>query len=395
MENKTNQLEYKDTDKKSLVFKVNREELSSSKNTLVKLKNAIMSAKSIDYPNRSGLYDIYSDIIDDGHLAAVIKHRKSRVTGLQWTIAKVNGKPDEAGTYLFKQKWFKNFIDYILDSIFWGNSLVEITNNNGNVEATLIPRSNVIPEFKQIKINPYDTYGTIDYSAPIYSNTLIDANNDYNVRSLGELLSVVKLILFKEEALLNWSQYVELFGQPLRVATTDTDDPIEQNQIFAFLKDLGRSGYMVKDSNTQVEFIDNSSKSSSSALYESFISIVNNEVSKKILGGTMLTDNGSSQSQSEVHERGSLLFTKSDIVYVEHIINSALIPILQNLGILKTKSLEFYFDEPEILTIDEKIKIDQFLLDNFTVKDISYFENRYGVNLEYKENKEDNTIVNE
>ena len=387
MENNTNNLEYIDVPKKSLLFKTNRNDLSIIKHNLLELKQSINSAKSINYPNRSYLLDIYNDIVDDSHLSALIKHRKSRILGLKWSISKNTGNIDKTTTILFNQRWFKQFIEYCLDAIFYGNSLIEILNDKGIVKINLIPRENVIPEFKQVKIYNYSTQGDIDYSVPIYNKTLIDINNNFDSRNLGELLPVSKLILFKNEVMLNWSQYIELFGQPIRVATSDTDDPNEQNQIFNFLKELGRSGFVIKNSQTQLDFIENNG-SGKSELYLDFINTINSEISKKILGGTMLTDDGSSKSQSEVHERGSLLFTKSDIIFLEHIINDSLIPLLLEQNILNTKSLYFSFDEPEIMTIDEKLKVDQFLLDNFEVDDLDYFEKRYGTKLKIKQKQE-------
>ena len=35
------------------------------------------------------------------------------------------------------------------------------------------------------------------------------------------------------------------------------------------------------------------------------------------------------------------------------------------------------------MTVEQKLEVDRFLIDNFKVKDISYFEDRYGTSLEF------------
>jgi len=381
--------EYSDASKKSFVFKTAQDQHLVMKNTLATYKLAKDNAQSVEYPNRTDLLELYFDIKDDSHLNSVVKHRKTRVTGLDFSLIKSNNSVDDKLTALFNQMWFVKFLDYALDAMFYGNSLVEISTIKGELKSTLIPRENVIPEFKQIKYWSNAQYGDIDYSAPAYAKTLVDVNNNYDSRNLGEYLSISKLVLFKTEVLLNWGQHVEIFGQPIRIATTDSQDPVELAGVMNYLKDLGRSGYLVKNSQTEIEFQESSVNASSSAMYKDFETFINDEISKKILGGTMITDSGSSRSQSEVHERGSHLYTKSDITFIENVINYQLIPVLKHLGFINTKGIEFKFNEPEIITVEEKLEIDRFLIDNFKVKDIAYFEKRYGTGLEFIEKDEE------
>lgn len=384
MDNKLQRKEYTDADKKSLVFKTKQDEHYTFKNTLRTFKLAKDNAQSVDYPNRHDLLELYFDMVDDSHLNSVVKHRKTRITGLEHSLVKANGTVDVKTTALFNQLWFVNFLNYSLDAMFYGNSLIEMSNSKGLLTATLIPRENVIPEFNQIKTWADAQYGDIDYSAPIYSKRLVDVNNDYNSRNLGEFLSVTELILSKREALLNWGQYLEKYGQPIIMATADTTDEVEIGLIEKYLADLSRSSWLLKNSQTEIEFAGASGTSASNALYSDYVTFINEEVSKKILGGTMITDSGSSRSQSEVHERGSYLYTKADIAFIENVINYQLIPVLQHMGMVSTKGLKFQYNEPEIISVENKLKVDQFLIDNFDVIDVDYFTNRYGTELKFK-----------
>jgi len=352
-----------------------------SKITLQRYKFAVDSAENIDMPNRYDLIQIYNDIIKDPHLASLLKHRKTRIKGLQFGIYKDSGRTATKSLALFQDKSFSRFLDYTIDAMFYGNSLVEIQMNSEGLDYYLIPRNNVMPEVQGIKYYPISFSPDIIYSNPPFIKTLVDINNNDDCRDLGELLDVSKLILFKNELLLNWSQYIELFGQPWRVATTNSTDPIELDSILDSLKNVGRSGYFIKDSNTSLEMIANSSNSQS--LYESFANYIDEQVSKKILGATMVTDSGASLSQSQVHLASSYIYTKADIKFIEDVVNYQLIPKLTDLGLM-TEKVTFAFTEPEILSIDEKIRVDTFLLQNFDIKDMSYFENRYGLALDVK-----------
>jgi len=383
-----NKKEYKDVDKKSLVFKTIQDDHYTFKNTLDTYKWAKDTAQSVDYPNRQDLLEIYFDIKDDSHLSSLIKHRKARITGLDYSLIKSNGKTDDKSTGIFNGMWFVKFLNYALDAMFYGNSLIELGRNNGLLKSTLIPRENVIPEFQQIKTYPSAQYGDIDYSSPIYAKRLVDVNNNYDSRDLGDYLSVSKLILFKTEVLLNWGQGIERFAQALIMATLDSQDAEEIARVSSFIEQLGRAGYLVKDSQTEIEFQESKNNASSSTMYKDFETFMNEEISKKIIGGTMITDSGSSRSQSEVHERGSHLYTKADIAFIENTINFQLIPVLQNMGIVNTKGIKFQFNVPEILTREEQIKTDEFLLTNFEVTDINYFISRYNTDLKFKEEEE-------
>ena len=109
-----------------------------------------------------------------------------------------------------------------------------------------------------------------------------------------------------------------------------------------------------------------------------------------ILGGTMLTDEGSSRSQAEVHERGLNDLAMEDLEFVIHAIYK-LFSLLENKGVLPANTPVKPI-LPETLTVDDKLKIDEFLKKNFNV-DKSHYERRYDV--EILEEKENESNVNQ
>lgn len=376
--------EYPDLPKKSLLFKINTQSDFRIIQSLEAYDNSVDTARHYEDPNRYDLLKYYdrSKFID-GHLNNLYNLRINRVLSLQYNFT-INGKETQRLSNISKSSWIRTVIKYILESIFFGNSLIQIDVLNGsNVMVTLAPRQGVIPEFEMIKQNPMSSQGDYSYSNLI-GRHLLDVNNNYDHRDLGLFRTLSRLALLKEQASLNWGEFIETYGQPLAAATTDSQNVNERNMMEEFLQNMGRRKYIVKDSQTEVEFI-NGTQNADQEMFREFIKFINDEMSEVVLSGNMITSDGSSRSQSEVHERGSLLLTKSDMQFVKTIINSQLIPLLQFKKILPKGNVEFNFDDIEVMSIDEKIKVDTFLIENYS-KAPEYFKSRYGVEMDIENN---------
>lgn len=369
-------------------YKIKTVPKPTAKVTLRDYYNAVYYAQDLERPNRYNLLEIYDDIITDPILGYAIDTRRLKVTGLQYTLTKDSGKVDKQATNLFYKTWFKRLLRYIIDARLFGNSVVDISIENGEIIPYLIPRVNIIPEKQMIKSMPFDYIGNLFYGNRVAYPNMIDINNNYESNDLGELLKVAKYVLIKNELIINWTQYTEIFGQPLRVVTTDSDSANELNVIEANLKAMGRSGYMMKNSQTDIKF--ESASTSSSDTFGALNTVIDNAINIAILGSTVTTQN---YSEADSQERGSNLITKEDIVFVETYINDYVLPILKNNGMISTQVKNFSFDEPEILTTEQKIAVDTFLLQHFEVDDIQGFESRYGRKLKPKKEKEDETTT--
>src|SRR4051812_27046740 len=82
-------------------------------------RNAIKSAESTFFPRRTLLYDLYLEVLLDGHLSAVIAKRKLSVinTPLQFIQG---GAVNEEITSLISSENFMLLLGQILDSKMWG-----------------------------------------------------------------------------------------------------------------------------------------------------------------------------------------------------------------------------------------------------------------------------------
>lgn len=94
------------------------------------------------------------------------------------------------------------------------------------------------------------------------------------------------------------------------------------------LQALGEAAQAVLPEGTTID-VKESKTGDAYMVFDKQIERANTELSKAVLGGTMLTDNGSSRSQSEVHERNlDDKLSEDDRRIVTFTVNDQLIPML-------------------------------------------------------------------
>jgi len=324
--------------------------------------------------DRKPLLRLYKDVMLDNHLQSVIELKKDKIMEYPFNIT-VNGVVNEELTKVISTEWFNKVIGFAIDSMMYGHSLIQIDNYvDGNItDVTLVNRLNVMPE-KQLVLLDTNGTETLDYTKEIYYKWLFEITQAKN--DLGLLKSVVPLILWKKSAISAWAEYSEVFGMPIRIAKTSSNVREDRERLFNFVRNLGKSAYAVIDSNETIDFIENK-KSDAFNVYDKLIDVVNKEVSKLILGVTMLNESGSSRSQSETHAEQSEIKTNSDLRKVEFSINSQVIPKLINIDMLPLGS-KFVFDKSKVLAPEEQIKVDMEIHKMYPL-DKSYLKDRYGV----------------
>ncbi len=104
-------------------------------------------------------------------------------------------------------------------------------------------------------------------------------------------------------------------------------------------------------------------------------------MSKRILGGTMILDDGSSRSQSEVHERQlDEKITEGDRRMIEFFVNDKFIPLLRNWGFAFTDNEVFAFDRTEEISLSDHWKIVNEASENFEI-DPDWVAERFNIKI--------------
>jgi hypothetical protein len=104
-------------------------------------RNALIYAESIIAPIRTELLRLYKDLLLDNHLSSLIDNRKDPILGADFIVMK-DGKEIDEFKDMFRTKWFTDFVNLALDSIYFGFSVIEFGNlvNGEFSEINLTPR---------------------------------------------------------------------------------------------------------------------------------------------------------------------------------------------------------------------------------------------------------------
>lgn len=278
-------------------------------------RHAHISAESIHYPNRTRLYDLYSDIELDGHLTGIINKRIDTVLNKEFSFKRKNEK-DEDVQNLIESNEFRNMIRNILYSKMQGIVAFEFIPGQ-KFCFKVIPRKHIKPEKKVITINQSDYEGT-PYEG--LSNVWVIGEE----RDLGVLLQCCFYALIKKGNFADWAQFSEIFGQPVRVGKYDANDDGTRIQLKKALTETGGSLAIMIPKQAEFDIIDGKTSNANGELQERLKNACNNEMSIVVLGNTETTgnDNGGSNAKAKEQRKDQLEITKSDLVFVRNLLNS-------------------------------------------------------------------------
>jgi phage gp29-like protein len=350
------------------------QELNSWKNGVIAFEDEYNST-TVD------LIRVYNDIVIDAHLTAAIENRISHVLSKDFKICDESDNEIDIESDIFEAAWFRDFIRYAIESKFYGYSLIQLGNRKEKTfeDVTIIPREYVYPQRKSVRKSPYDTQALIPFNEGEYEPWLIGIGKP---DSLGLLMKAAPLVIFKKTALGSWTEFAELFGTPFRMGKTNVRDEELRDNMFQMLQDMGRNAFGVFDTDDVLEFV-RDNKTDSHHVFNELIDRVNSELSKLILGSTMIMDDGSSRSQAEVHQSSYDAIIKDDLYFIENLVNNVLIPHLNKFHNFNIKG-HFEFDNAENLSKSDQFKIDLELLKLGFDIPIDYLSATYGTPIDAK-----------
>ena len=338
-------------------------------------------AINIESPNRRYLYDIYRDTAVDAHLSGCVAQREGFVMAKSFKLVDADGNEAEEAAHYFDQAWFKQLCRYVLDSIYWGHSLIElgnlVTDGDGCLcydGVRLLPRKHVIPEYGRIITDLGQDWTTgIDYRAEPFTSWLIEAGRPDD---LGLYLKAAQHTIPKKNMLAFWDTFGEIFGMPMRVAKTASRDPAVISGLNDMLLKAGASQTAVMPIDTEVEFIE-STRGDAYNVYNQRIDRANSELSKLIIGQTMTIEDGSSLSQSQTHLQVFQNLVEEDADMLRDVINNQLLPRMQRHG-FPLQGLRFEWDNSVDYTPEQQVAYETMVSDRYEV-DPQYFAEKYSM----------------
>lgn len=281
------------------------------------LKQAITSAESIAFPNRSRLYDIYENNLSlDGFLKGLVKKRKSSVLNKKIEFFNAKGEKVQQLTQLINSKEFKKLLDVLFKSILYGTSGVEFKVGN-KFDFEEIPIKHINIDKDTLLVNQWDIGSGIPIKDLPYCWVLGDKRN------LGELLACSLYAIYKRGAFGDFAQYVEIFGQPVRIMQYDAYDTRTKQELRELLNRSGSSLAMMIPKQASFQMLDGKNSNGTGELHKNLIECCNQEMSIALLGNTETTSSsrGSGYAQAKVQEEQQDEITKEDIRLVESYLN--------------------------------------------------------------------------
>ena len=340
-------------------------------------RDALRASENIYNPNRTRLHRVYRDTILDAQVKALLEVRTNRVLNKEFKVVR-DGEINEEATEVLKQVWFHDLLKASMESIYWGFSLQQLGDltANGIKESFTVDRDYVKPELEIVVSHPANMTGESYGEGTEYYDWTVPIGEVHNK---GLLLEISQYAIRKKEALGAFSEYIEVFGMPTTIAKGNLADDKNKNNLITMLQNMSNRNWGVFNEEDILEFVE--TNGSGNDAYQTMINLMDEQIAKLILGNTMQSDNGSSRSQAEVHERVGNENMKADLVYCERYINCELIPRLINLGLTEfSEEDEFKFIEKEPLT--EGQKFDRVIeLLRTGKKDVSseYIETEFGI----------------
>ncbi len=264
-------------------------------------------AEAVLNPSRRKIFDLYEDVVLDGHLSGIWRKRVTSVVNKKLMFVKDN-EEDETFDTLIKSKRFRQLRKKLMRIHSYGIVGVEfIVGSEFNFVE--IPVKHIRPEKHLVTI---DVDGEKGYNYNTTPNLWVLQNED---EPLGFLLKAAPYALFKKGNYSDWAEFVEIFGQPVIITKYDGYDEKTRMQLAEALDNAGSSLRMMLPKQAEFEMLDGKTSNGDGKLQDTFKTAMNNELSILILGNTETTssDNGGSNAKANVQADQQLEITKDDM----------------------------------------------------------------------------------
>jgi len=337
-----------------------------------KWRDAHITAESRYFPNRTWLYDLYDDILLDGHLSGVIAKRIDTVLNKEIFFEKGNKRVPEVDK-LVNSIQFRNVCRWILETQLWGISGIEFE-PGPEFMPRMIPRKHIKPKWQIIS---YEQTGSEGISYVDAANLFIIGEPE----DLGLLLKAAPYVIYKRNGFADWGQFIEIFGQPIRIMYYDAYDPQARIELKRTLDESGGSMALMIPKGVEFDIKDGKQSNGNGELQEKFKDSLNQEMSIIVLSNTETTTNGKtgSQAKSKVHKDQQDEISKSDLFYLTAYLNSPqFLQILASYGYPVEGGKFSHSLEISIEYLEKRMSIDIQMPEDLPISD-DYWYSTYGI----------------
>lgn len=312
-------------------------------------KQVILLALDEYLPDRQPLYDMYDWALRfDGHLRGLLNTRVMKLTEQRFKLLGPDGmEAKDLSLEMNNSTQLEQLMRHAMDSIFFGHSLIHVSFwNDGTLRSVeVVPRQNVDPTTGEFVL----TYATererfsnrrvwTEEGKPLKGvykgltsiDSFIEVGEPY---SLGLLETACYWQVIAKGVVSSWFSWAERFGMPF-IALMATGEQLSQqdlDQMRSELAEMGEGGVgafnFPAPNGLSMEMVE-TARTDAWKVYDELIEMANFTNSKLILGQTMLTDDGSSRAQAQVHERVANTILQADKRQIKGVMNNQVLPLL-------------------------------------------------------------------
>lgn len=318
-------------------------------------KTAVATATDPQMPSWRYLANLYYNMELDNHLASIIDTRILYVKRSAFKMVDKTGAENRDVTLLLERPWMQELIRLSLYSMYQGRTLIEMFDLDDNGELSTITE---IPQpyfNSKLGIITKDIDGGADgwnYREAPYNNYYIQIGRDYD---LGMFERLAPIVLAKKLGTGSWQDWVDKFGVPPLFITTDREDTKRLEELYTMAQHFKEAGFMVGKGNEK--FTVGNIQTSGTNPSETLITYCNDEMSKRILGGTGLVSEKSFVGSAEIQFQLTKDRYESDKQWFKFFFNREVIPRLISLSPIYAPlaGYTFEWDNTESLAIGDLI----------------------------------------
>lgn len=330
-------------------------------------RDAMREAEAGQFPHRVKMQRLFVDTVLNGHVSACIEKRKNLTLLRDIEVYNPDESENEELEALFETEWFRQFMSYALDAIFYGYSLVSLGDiiNGQYSKIDVIKRWYISPDRQNVTIHQYNLSG-YEFLKPPYDlwHVWCTTPSENGMSNVGYgLLYKVAVYEIINRAMLGFNaDAAELYGQPIRVGTTTKTDEGERAEFASMLSQMGSSGWIVKDQLDSIEILQNTMGSTGFNIYADLEKRNEAKISKIILGHADALDSTPGKLGSDANGAAITALREiqtNDGKYIENIVNGLLIPKMRQVGFAIPEGVYFKFEDNEDQEAMELAELDK------------------------------------
>jgi hypothetical protein len=361
-------------------------------------REAVGEAEQAWYPHRVRMQRLYLDTILNGHVSACMSRRKNLTLLKDFKLCNAEGEENEQYTAILKKDWFKLYCNYVLDAQFFGYSLISMGDlvNDEFPQLTTIRRFNISPDRLNVTSYVYALSGAQFMDDPYRLwNVWVKTPTEVGISlcGYGLLYKVAMYEIICRNTMGFNMDAAELYGMPIRKATTTKTNEDERALFEKALAQMGSAGYILLDPTDELELVESSMNGAGFKIYESLETRCEKKISKILLGHADALDSttgklGATQGQDSPVSQSLMDIQTVDTRFLENNINTELLPRLREMGIYIPDDLYFEIkndEEREAMRAREDAsnkataEIAQVMKNAGLQMDAEYFEERTGI----------------